>query len=163
MDFQKMFDAISEASARERSNYHLTYGDLIDALKAAPADATFDEQIVGLGSYRGYYTDIALYTGDEGYTASDTNEDFNGDWQTEYDAWSKKHTVGATSLPKEAHKLAEVLEGLIGNYFTGYKGGEYEITRDKALWVASDAGDCTDKAVLGISDDLKLTTKVIND
>lgn len=158
MDIQKFADGIAEIGNKERSSYHLTYGDLIDALRAAPEDATLDERVVGLGSYRGYYYDIALYTEREGCSASDTAEQFDGN---NYDEWRRKHEVGADTIPSKAHELADFLEGLLGNYFTGYKGGEYEITRDKPLWVAEDSGDCADLAVMAISQDLKLITKLI--
>jgi hypothetical protein len=160
-DLQAMMDAFSDAGTRERSNYHLTYGDLIDALKAASAEAVFDGQVVGLGSYRGYYEDIALYTESRGVTASDTAEQFDGDFRKDYDEWRAAHDISFDSLPRTAHELAEALESLIGRYFTGYKGGEFEITRDKALWLASDYGDCSQMAVMAISKELALVTKEI--
>lgn len=160
MDLQAFVNAMSENSAKDRSGYHLTYGGLIDALRAAPDDAVSDERAVGLGSYRGYYVDIALYTDDSGCSASDTDEDFDGDY-SKYAEWEDSHQVGAKTLPRRAHELADFLEGLLGNYFTGYKGGEYEITRDKALWLAKDYGDCSELAVVGIGENLELVTKLV--
>jgi hypothetical protein len=58
MDIGKLFEAIDEEGARTRSNYHLTLGNLIQVLEAAPESAK-----IGIGkphSYRGYYRDLAF-------------------------------------------------------------------------------------------------------
>lgn len=158
MDLQKFVDAIGEAGERERGNYHATFGNLIDKLKKADDSLKITPEIIGIGAYRGYYSDIALCSG-EGSVAYKTALDYNSptlDW----DKWTKENEVKIdfSGTPKE---LAEKLESLIGSYLDGYKGGYNKITRDKPLWLANDYGDCSDNAVVGISDDLKLIIKVI--
>ena len=158
MDLQKLMNTISDVSLRERSNYHATFGDLIDKLKNANDSAKLDPKIIGIGAYRGYYSDIALCT-ESGNNAYKTALDYESpvkDW----DAWYKENEVKIdfTGTPKQ---LGEVLESLLGKYFDGYKGGYNEITRDKPLWIASDYGDCSSVAVIEITDDLKLITKTV--
>jgi hypothetical protein len=158
MGIKEMMDAMSNASLRERSNYHSTFGDLIDKLKNADDSLKLSPEIKGIGAYRGYYSDIALMT-DGGNNAYKTSLDYDSDVKG-WDEWYKENTVEIdfTGTPKE---LAVKLESLIGMYFDGYKGGYNEITRDKPLWVADDYGDCSDKAVIEITDKLELITKTI--
>lgn len=158
MDIQKFVDAMGEASRRERSNYHATFGDLIDKLKAADESARLSQKIVGIGAYRGYYSDIALCT-ESGSSAYKTALDYESD-SKDWDKWYKENEI-KIDFVENPKKLAEILESLIGTYFDGYKGGYNEITRDKPLWIATDNGDCSDLAVVGISDSLELITKKI--
>lgn len=160
MDFQALIDSMNEAQARDRGNYHLTYGGLIEALKAAPADATFDKRVKGIGSWRGSYTEIALFTKYSGYSVED--EEYNGNYD-DYDEWSKIHEHSASELPTNARALAELLESLIGKDFVGYKGGNFTIAEWKPLWLEAETGDCTSTAIIGIDKDLNLITKVIDD
>ena len=156
LDLQKMLDAISEAGERERSNYHATFGDLIDKLKMADDTLKLSPEIKGIGAYRGYYSDIALMTA-EGNSAYKTELDYDSDTK-DWSKWREENEVDIdfTGTPKE---LAVKLESLIGMYFDGYKGGYNKITREKPLWIASDYGDCSSVAVIGISDNLELITK----
>lgn len=163
MDIQVLFNAMSDADLKSRSSYHLTYGGLIDALRAAPPDATFDSRVTGIGSYRGYYSDIALFTGEQGYSASDEDYDSAGDWSaSRYDEWAKAHRVSADSIPVTAGELADLLEQLLGKGFEGYKGGWYEIGRDKPLWLENENNNCSQDAVVAISEDLRLVTKTVD-
>ena len=159
MDLQKLVDAMGAQGTRERSNYHATFGDLIDALKAAPDTATFTPKITGIGAYRGYYSDIALCT-----------EGGNSAWKSEldYDSptedWNKWHEenevkVDFTGTPKE---LGTKLESLLGSYFDGYKGGYNVITREKPLCLATYYGDCSQTAIVGITNELQLITKKVD-
>ena len=159
MGLQEMINAMSEASSQERSNYHLTFGGLIDTLKKADDKLKLSPEIKGIGAYRGYYSDIALCT-DDGNSAFKTELDYDNLPSEDWDNWYKENEVKIdfTGTPKE---LAEKLESLIGMYFDGYKGGYNKITRDKPLWVASDYGDCSDKAVIQITNKLELITKKI--
>lgn len=158
MEIQNLINAISDAGAKERSNYHVTFGDLIDRLKQADNSLSISPKIVGIGAYRGYYSDIALCT-KSGSSSFRTAMDYDSvkDWEK----WNKENEVliDFSGTPKE---LAGILESLIGKYFDGYKGGFNEITRDKPLWLASDYGDCSNLAVLQITDNLELITKQIN-
>ncbi len=158
MDIQKLVDTISEIGEKERSNYHATLGDLIDKLEKAKEDAEISPEIVGIGAYRGYYSDIALCT-ESGSDAYKSELDYNSptkDWE----AWDKENRV-EIKFSKNPHELAEQLKSLIGMYFDGYKGGYNKITREKPLWLATDDSDCSDNAVIDISDDLKLTIKQV--
>lgn len=160
MDFQAMINSMNEAAARDRSNYHLTYGDLIKALRAAAADALFDERIKGIGSWRGSYIEIALFTDSSGAFWQD--EEYTGDYGPEYHEWSKKHDHSVDELPRKAHELAAFLESLIGKDFVGYKGGNFEIKEYKPLWLEEDGSTYSNVAIVGIDTDLKLITKELD-
>lgn len=151
---------MNELSTKDRGNYHLTYGDLIKALKEAPSDAVFDERVKGIGSWRGSYVEIALYTKAEGYNAErkEFTEYGGGDFHERYKRWEEENVVSG-KLPTNANELAEVLESLIGLQFVGYKGGNYTIEKWKPLWLEEDYGAYTGTAVVGIDKDLKLITK----
>lgn len=76
-----------------------------------------------VASYRGYYDEAAL--GWQG-----------GDYGTE----------GVL-----AHDLAKALETQIGTVMTGWKGGEYPITRETPVW-CDNAGNFSSCAVVGVTD-----------
>jgi hypothetical protein len=158
--FQGFIDSMIEIGAREKSKYHLTYGELIDALKNASPDALFDERVKGIGSWRGSYIEIALFTEEEGYYVE--KSEFNGDYEKEYKEWKKENTMSG-KLPKNANELGKLLESLIGLQFVGYKGGNFTIERWKPLWLETDGSTCEEKAIIGIDKDLKLITKEINE
>lgn len=151
---------MSKASLNERSNYHATFGDLIDKLKNVDDVLQISPKIVGLGAYRGYYSDIALCT-ESGSSAYKSSLDYDSTVKN-LDKWYKENEVNIDfrGTPK---KLAEKLESLIGMYFEGRKGGYYEITRDKPLWLANDYSDNSYIAIIGISDNLELITKKIDE
>lgn len=65
MDFEKMLKEMADMDMKTRSGYHLTFGELVKALKSAPSNLVFDTRIKGIGSYRGYYSDIALFTAEQ--------------------------------------------------------------------------------------------------
>lgn len=153
MDFQALINSMNEQTAKDRSNYHLTYGQLIEALKAAPKDATFDKRIKGIGSWRGSYIEIALFTDAPGYSV------VYGLYKSEYEKESEEE---ADKLPTNANELGALLESLIGKDFTGWKGGNYEIEAYKPLWLEKTHGDCTSVAVIGIDKDLNLITKEVD-
>lgn len=156
MDLQAFVNGMNESAARTRGEYHLTYGQLIKALKDAPSDAKFDERVKGIGSWRGSYVEVALFTEDNGLYAED--EEFTGDYK-KYDEWAKEHSIEVDKLPTNANELGELLESLIGKDFIGYKGGNFTIEEYKPLWLEESSGSCASVAVIGIDDNLKLTTK----
>lgn len=164
MNLQDFMDANNKLMSKERSNYHLTYGDLIDVLKAANSKAVFDKRVNGIGSYRGYYTDIALFTDSPGFTTTDMEYD----WEAGYDSQinksysSPEHKLGG-DLPTNANQLGALLESLLGRYFTGWKGGDFEIARDKPLWLETEEGTCSGEAVMAIGKNLELITKKVDD
>lgn len=161
MDFQKIVDTMNENNAKERGNYHLTYGQLIEALLNAPKDARLDKQVKGIGSWRGSYTEIALYTKDSGYYVTDKAFDYYSD--DDYEEWAKNHAFSVDKLPTNANKLGELLKSLIGKNFVGYKGGDFEIAEWKPLWLEEDDSTYTSMAITGIDENLKLITKKIED
>lgn len=63
MDLQKIFDAMSDQMAKERSESQVTLGEMIMTLKNFPQDT----EVVGVSaecdSYRGYYSDLAFEPG----------------------------------------------------------------------------------------------------
>lgn len=155
---------MNEQRAKDRGNYHLTYGELIKVLKAAPSDAVFDERIKGIGSWRGSYIEIALYTKSKGYRAEKEEfNDYSGDnFREKYDAWEKENCIEG-KFPRNANKLAEVLESLLELQFVGYKGGNFTIEEWKPLWLEEDYSTYSSEAIIGIDKDLKLITKKIED
>jgi hypothetical protein len=159
MDFQALIDTMNENTARERGNYHLTIGDLAKVLKAAPKDATFDSRIKGIGSWRGSYTEIALYTAQSGYYVE------HGDYQNEVmgHQYDKEFKEESKVLPTNANELGELLESFIGKDFIGYKGGNFTIEDYKPLWVEVDGSTYSSVAVIGIDENLKLITKDLED
>jgi hypothetical protein len=164
MDIQKLIDSMNEQQAKDRGNYHLNYGQLIDVLKSAPKDAVVDERIKGIGSWRGSYIEIAIFTEDAGYHAERSEfTDYGGDnWNEKHKAWEKENVVAGESLPTNANELGELLESLLGLEFVGWKGGNFTIERYKPIWLTSDAGSSGDTAVIGIDENLKLVTKEID-
>lgn len=155
MDLQALVDSMNESQAKDRSNYHLTYGGLIKALKAAPAEAEFDNRVKGIGSWRGSYIEIALFTDEDGYSAQDG--EFTGDYK-DYSKWAKTHDISG-DFPHKAGELAALLESLIGKDFVGYKGGNFTIAEYKPLWLETDDSTCDEIAIVGIDENLKLITK----
>lgn len=158
MDIQKLVNAISSSAMESRKNYHATFGDLIEKLKNAPESAEITPKIVGIGAYRGYYSDIALCT-ESGNSAFKTEFDYDNDYSnSSYEKWREESETNI-KFSKNPHELAKELESLLGLGFDGYKGGYNKITLDKPLWLAADYGDCSSMAVIEITEDLKLITK----
>ncbi len=107
MDVQQLLTLLSESAGHTRSQYHLTLGGLIKALKATAPDVPviFDTGN-GVGhemSYRGYYSDMALDDGEVG----------------------------------SAGDLLARLEKALDTDYEGYKGGSFTMTADTPLWNAS--------------------------
>jgi hypothetical protein len=157
MDFQKLIDSSNESQAKDRSNYHLTYGNFIKVLKAAPADAVIDERIKGIGSWRGSYIEIAIFTDETGTNYED--EEYTGSYGPDYNNWAKEHQHSIEKLPTNANELGALLESMIGKDFTGYKGGNFKIEEYKPLWLEQDTSTCGEVAIVGITKDLELVTK----
>ena len=63
MDMQALINAVSKSMREERSKYHMTLGDLIEALKSAGDGPVMVDSGGSAGeprSYRGHYSDLAL-------------------------------------------------------------------------------------------------------
>jgi hypothetical protein len=139
-DIHTLISTMTGAADETRKGYHASVGDLIDHLRSLPVDQPILELRAGLSSYRGYYTDVAIVN--RPGTVYDRDGDIEGidvDWGT---------TAGVR---------ADAIESIIGKYFTGYKGGDYKIARDKPLWYAEDNGDCSQVAVVGFIDGVPIT------
>lgn len=105
----------------------LTLGELIDALKKRDQDHTVRFDFCGLvptgiDSYRGYYEDLALSW---------------GEWK-----YGQKE-------PMNVGSLVTLLEGAVGQTYTGYKGGDFKMDRDTAMWVAN-CGDSDGTCIVGV-------------
>jgi len=74
-------------------------------------------------SYRGYYEDIAL-----GY-----------------------HIDNYKTEPCKIDKLIAILESSVGKTFTGYKGGDFEMSEQSDMWVAN-TGDATRTVITGVEE-----------
>ncbi len=157
MNIQDFVNAIGEAGERERSNYHLTFGQLIDALKNSDETARISPKITGVGAYRGYYSDIALMTETVGTEPMYTENIHAGQNYKEWDALSFE----IKELSENPHELAKQFESMLGKYTDGYKGGCSLVTLKTPLWLADDYGDCSGKSIIAIDKDLKLTIKEV--
>ena len=162
MDLQAMVNAINQSQSDMRAGYHLTYGQLVDALKSAPKDAKVDNRFKGIGSWRGSYIEIAVFSKERGLSAE--NEEFSGDWDNDrYAKGREENVVEVDKLPTNANELGGLLESIVGKDFVGYKGGNYEITRDKPLWLEKESNNCDSIAIIGLDDNLKFITKKMKD
>jgi len=124
---QRMVNAISAASRRDRSRYHLTLGELIEKLEGvSPGWSVKFSSGKGPGdadSYRGYYSDLSFEPTDRDVTAGDLLD-------------RAKTALNAT--------------------FTGYKGGDFVMGPDTPLWTAP-YGCCGLAIVGFAADDLGVT------
>lgn len=107
LDIQKMLDAVSKVAADTRADYHLTLGELVEALDDAPDDmpVVFDRGGAPCRphSYRGYYSDLSL-----------------------------EETPDAITVEPFRREMKET----IGETFEGYKGGDFTMTEATPLWHA---------------------------
>lgn len=122
-DLMSAINAKIDADKRETGI--ITLGELIDALSTRPRDhqVRFDFGSFvprGVDSYRGYYSDLAI-----GYD----------------DDWRKPQSLGA---------LLDDLRASVGKVFTGYKGGEYTMTRSTVVWAAN-YGQSNQTATVGVT------------
>ncbi len=136
MNLQGLIDSMNASDSAARSGYHLTLGQLQDALAEAPAEAlvVFDDGAPAgeFDSYRGYYIDISI-----------------SDAETALNVRSWRMKVSAA--------LQET--------FTGYKGGDYPASPDKPLW-RSEYGSASGVGIMGFDfstgSHFKLLTKQVD-
>ena len=159
MDLQAIVNTMNEQTSDTRAGYHLTYGQLVDILKTAPKTAKLDKRVLGIGSWRGSYIEIALYTNDTGLYCQDG--EYTGAYK-DIEDWEKTHAIEVEELPTNANELGTLLESIIGKDFIGYKGGNFTISRNKPLWLEEDDSTSNGVAILGLDKDLTLITKEIN-
>lgn len=109
---QILFDAISDANRKTRSDYHLTLGSLIERLKVIDKTKivkfSTGENVGSEFSYRGYYSDLC------------------------FDTSGSQKTVG---------EFLTQAKSALGNTYAGYKGGYFVMGEDTPLWKAK-YGDC---------------------
>ncbi|MGH3999019.1 MAG: hypothetical protein ACRDTJ_16370 [Pseudonocardiaceae bacterium] len=127
---------------------HLTIGDLVDLLKAAPQDLPVyadNKRPSALLSYRGYYSDLAIDT-DEEARHDKTRlparpRDFSG-------YLPGHHKVQIADAPLVSD-LVKALGLALYEEFEGYKGGQYEMTDRTDVWV-SGYGDASGRYVTAV-------------
>ncbi len=98
----------------------MTLGELIDFLEAVE-DKTKNvvtsggTYVSGFSSYRGYYEDLAI---------------------TPSGGYSEESSI------LNVEQFLEKAKDAVNHYFTGWKGGEYQMSRDNGLWISHE-GQCT--------------------
>ncbi len=139
--FEKAIDdhINEQRKARFINSPQWNLGQLIDAIERAgivyaenkSKEVCFDfgtAEPTRLGSWRGDYSELAL-----GYSLSGYSD--------------KKNHFGRCT----ADKLLECLSEAENESMTGWKGGDFIMTRATPLWVAN-SGDCGNTAVVGLLD-----------
>lgn len=138
MDLQGLVDAIVEAGQRERKNYHMSLGDLIDFLNGVKSsdvpvvlDYNTNLSVSGPHSYRGYYSDLAI-----------------------------EPTENVVTVRELHQQLDEILD----TEMTGYKGGEFLMDSTVPVWISS-YGSASGRALMSatiVGDKVVLLTKEID-
>ena len=106
----------------------MNLGYLIDRLQRSPQDNVV--RISGLRlanpsrvtSYRGYYEDLAIVPAPDNVPS-----------------------------PKPVRGVIALLESAIGREFTGWKGGEFRMTRDSRVWIA-ESGEASGLRIYAVED-----------
>lgn len=138
MGMQGLIDAMNNASKQTRSDYHITIGELIEALEQADSKSlpvltshAPDKSVECPHSYRGYYSDLALEP---------------------------------SSTIANVETVLNFMKDVEDTYETGYKGGDYLMDRDVPVWI-SNQGDCDSYAVIDVmhnDTNVTLVTKYID-
>lgn len=136
-NLQSLVDAMNQTASLERGNYHLTLGDLVDALaKADPSMPVIYDMMEQAApsapqSYRGYYCDLSF---------------------------------PPSPAPITVNELLTEAKDALGSTFEGYKGGDFEMHSGTPLW-ASPYGSANGIAIMDakiIGDRFVLITKQID-
>lgn len=106
----------------------ITLGELIRKLKKAKTDAKvrydFCDLVPGeLASYRGFYDQLAL-------------------------GWSERRHYASDAVPT-AGSLLNHCEAAVDQIFQGYKGGDFKMDADTAVWV-DNWGEWTSTGIVGV-------------
>ena len=141
MSMQEVLNILTRQSYLDRSQYHLTLRELIDALEAADPDGlVYCSHFDGRGatvfptdphSYRGYYSDLCL---------------------------------NPTSKSVTVEQLLPVMKACVGKTFTGWKGGDFVMEDCTPLWIAPEGE--TGLAIVGVQETkigVELQTKELLD
>ena len=125
IDIQQYIDTVTELEKvkREQRNYNL--GNLIDDLSKYPESAN-----VEIAPFCLYPTGLTSYRG------------YYSDLAIMYG--DSSHALTCGQLLKECKKA-------VGRKFYGYKGGEFEMSKNTVLWIAP-YGRTTDVVVTGVKD-----------
>lgn len=146
MDLQTILNNAMDASRANEmlDSEQLTIGELLlklEVVKDKEKPIVLDDGIhkpTGLGSWRGSYKEMSINYDEGGgqsfYTLnSDCKKDEYG--YHSYDCPCKF----SASLPSSptAGEFLEMLSKVKGNYFEGYKGGDYLMGKSTPVWVAN--------------------------
>lgn len=139
MDIQTILDNAMAAQRAEelKSSPQLLLGELILKLEAV-ADKNkplfidiMDKRPMGVGSWRGSYYELAIRTESFGAYNTDVVEkelpDIGMTLYGRKEIGKKEPTVS---------EWIEVLKESVGNTFTGYKGGDYLMSKNTPVWLA---------------------------
>jgi len=137
MELQELMDNMIVARRAEslKNSPQLLLGELILKLEAVKnknlplfIDMT-DERPMGIDSWRGSYDELAIQTASLGSYSTDVIEkEFS--WGTIY----KSKGIGKKN-PTVAEWI-EVLKEAQGKTFTGYKGGDFLMTKNTPVWLS---------------------------
>lgn len=141
VDLQAMVDEIGKISANVRQQYHLTLGQLLDALRTMEPDHRVVVSSYGAvggplwsieypHSYWGYYEDLAFMPTNKTMTVKD---------------------------------VLAMAESCLNVEFEGYKGGDFRMHDKTPLWLSC-YGEASNIAIMGVSqlgDTVVLTTKKV--
>lgn len=117
MDITGALNLMMDVERQSRSRYHLTLGGLINFLQIKLAQGNGETPVVfsdnfmlfptSVGSYRGYYSDLAI------------------------------ETDGIAECGCDVEGLLDILLDTLDQELTGYKGGEFTMGEDTPLWRAN--------------------------
>ena len=140
----------AERSKQMLNSVQLTLGELILKLESVKQTlpVVFDDKKykpTGLGSWRGSYKELSIQYEDGG---SECYEQPKADCKMDETPFGRDHAYNcpcggtkahSTSLPKnpKVKDLLAVLKIAQGNYFVGYKGGDFTMGKTTPVWVAN--------------------------
>jgi hypothetical protein len=121
-------------------------GGLIDTLEQLPGELPVyfsdGRHPTTFASWRGVYAELTLYEGN----------DYDPDGE---DHWPSLPVLTVAELLEQARAA-------VGETFEGYKGGDFVMSRDTAVW-ADDYGACNHDAIMGVTvNDGKVELTIMN-
>lgn len=133
-DLQSIIDSVGDAARAERSNYHVTLGELIEELrqmedKQKPVVFETGRSPAHPHSYRGYYQDLGLQPGEK----------------------------------RSVAEVLEIAEDALGSEFRGYKGGDFEMGENTPLWMAERGTTENSDAIIKITEDEDAVVLILGD
>lgn len=134
IDLQKMLNVMMEQKREDRSKYHLTLGKLIKRLEQMPPQQKI------------------LTSDGQGIKGLSSYRGYYSDLAL--------HPVGGPVWT--AAQLLREAQAVINTELTGYKGGEFLMTKDTPLWLAS-YGNSGGPAIVDLASDGTLITRDIDE